>query len=566
MYKKLIIFIFMLILSLPVYAGINGEALAFDATNNIWRVINMTAEGLIVASSSVSIATAPPFINLSAPVGAMAGYVSASDMFVPLMCDATGNLMVTVSGSSGSLPSGTSGDILIYGTTWEVLNKGTADQVLTMNSGGLLPEWKADGSSTALHNDLGSIDGGEAGYYGHLTAAEMAVVDNTSNTNTGDETVTTIKTKLGAASTSTDGYLTSTNWNTFNGKVDNPMTTQGDVIYGGTSGAQTRLAKGTATQVLTMNAGATAPEWAAASGGFENPMTTAGDRLAIGAATQVLTSDGTTASWAAASGGFENPMTTAGDVILGGTSGAAGRLAIGAATQVLTSDGTTASWAAASGGFDNPMTTAGDIILGGSSGAAGRLAIGASTYVLTSNGTTASWAAAGGGSVSQTEVVEFPAGSFDYPNGATHEIAPLDYYDSPYTRTYFQAFDDSTNNSLIISHTFKPGFNSANDLIFEFEGFSETQTTGAIGIGIYYRKWGSTTSIDATGTAYSAVSSDVPATAKYKHIITKAISVYGYSAGDTIFARITRDVGNAGDDLSGDWNLVMFRLKYTRSE
>ena len=483
MYKKLIIFIFMLMLSLPVYAGINGEALAFDATNNIWRVINMTAEGLIVASSSVSIATAPPFINLSAPVGAMAGYVSASDMFVPLMCDATGNLMVTVSGSSGSLPSGTSGDILIYGTTWEVLNKGTADQVLTMNSGGLLPEWKADGSSTALHNDLGSIDGGEAGYYGHLTAAEMAVVDNTSNANTGDETVTTIKTKLGAASTSTDGYLTSTNWNTFNGKVDNPMTTQGDVIYGGTSGAQTRLAKGTATQVLTMNAGATAPEWAAASGGFENP-----------------------------------------------------------------------------------MTTAGDVILGGTSGAAGRLAIGASTYVLTSNGTTASWAAAGGGSVSQTEVVEFPAGSFDYPNGATHEIAALDYYDSPYTRTYFQAFDDSTNNSLIISHTFKPGFNSANDLIFEFEGFSETQTTGAIGIGIYYRKWDSTTSIDATGTAYSAVSSDVPATAKYKHTITKAISLSGYSAGDTIFARITRDVGNAGDDLSGDWNLVMFRLKYTRSE
>ena len=50
MYKKLIIFIFMLMLSLPVYAGINGEALAFDATNNIWRVINMTAEGLIVAS------------------------------------------------------------------------------------------------------------------------------------------------------------------------------------------------------------------------------------------------------------------------------------------------------------------------------------------------------------------------------------------------------------------------------------------------------------------------------------------------------------------------------------
>ncbi len=37
-------------------------------------------------------------------------------------------------------------------------------------------------------------------------------------TNTGDETTTTIKTKLGAATTSADGYLTSTDWNIFNSK------------------------------------------------------------------------------------------------------------------------------------------------------------------------------------------------------------------------------------------------------------------------------------------------------------------------------------------------------------
>lgn len=51
------------------------------------------------------------------------------------------------------------------------------------------------------------------------------------------------------------------------GKMANPMTTAGDVIYGGASGTPTRLAKGTAGQVLTMNSGATAPEWANASGG-----------------------------------------------------------------------------------------------------------------------------------------------------------------------------------------------------------------------------------------------------------------------------------------------------------
>jgi hypothetical protein len=49
--------------------------------------------------------------------------------------------------------------------------------------------------------------------------------------------------------------------------MNNPMTTAGDAIYGGASGAPTRLAIGTAGQVLTVNAGATAPEWATGGGG-----------------------------------------------------------------------------------------------------------------------------------------------------------------------------------------------------------------------------------------------------------------------------------------------------------
>jgi len=49
--------------------------------------------------------------------------------------------------------------------------------------------------------------------------------------------------------------------------MTNPMTTAGDIIYGGASGTPTRLAIGTAGQVLKVNAGATAPEWGSASGG-----------------------------------------------------------------------------------------------------------------------------------------------------------------------------------------------------------------------------------------------------------------------------------------------------------
>lgn len=47
--------------------------------------------------------------------------------------------------------------------------------------------------------------------------------------------------------------------------MNNPMTTAGDVIYGGASGTPTRLAVGTANQVLRVNSGATAVEWATPS-------------------------------------------------------------------------------------------------------------------------------------------------------------------------------------------------------------------------------------------------------------------------------------------------------------
>ena len=47
-------------------------------------------------------------------------------------------------------------------------------------------------------------------------------------------------------------------------------TAQGDLIYFTASATPTVLPKGTASQVLTMNAGATAPEWAAAGGGYTN--------------------------------------------------------------------------------------------------------------------------------------------------------------------------------------------------------------------------------------------------------------------------------------------------------
>ena len=96
--------------------------------------------------------------------------------------------------------------------------------------------------------------------------------------------------------------------------VANPMTAQGDIIVGGTSGAPSKLAKGSSKQVLSMNSAGTDVEWAAPT-----------------------------------------PMTAKGDLIIGGVSGAASRLALGNAGQVLTVNAgeTDVEWATPSAGADN---------------------------------------------------------------------------------------------------------------------------------------------------------------------------------------------------------------------
>lgn len=85
----------------------------------------------------------------------------------------------------------------------------------------------------------------------YITDAQQTVLNNTSNTNSGDETTATIKTKLGTASSGGDGYLTSTDWTTFNGK----QAALDDVITADTYGSSTQVpvitfnAKGIATTV-----------------------------------------------------------------------------------------------------------------------------------------------------------------------------------------------------------------------------------------------------------------------------------------------------------------------------
>ena len=178
----------------------------------------------------------------------------ASDT-VTLPTGVTFNIVDGVPVASGGtgIASYTAGDILYAtgSTTLAKLAKGTAEQVLAMNSGATAPDW-------------GSVD---------LTVLP---------------TITAAKGGTGQTS-----YTT------------------GDIVYASGSTAISKLGVGTARQALQTNAGATAPEWVNSP---QSLMTAAGDilyasgantlaKLAKGSDDEVLTLASGVPSWAAAAGG-----------------------------------------------------------------------------------------------------------------------------------------------------------------------------------------------------------------------------------------------------------------------
>lgn len=95
-------------------------------------------------------------------------------------------------------------------STYDALLKVTDNGPITSDLK-LITDGLGNSSSLSLSSVSASITG-------TLSVSSTLSASNLSGTNTGDETQATIKSKLGAATTSVDGYLTSTNWNTFNGK------------------------------------------------------------------------------------------------------------------------------------------------------------------------------------------------------------------------------------------------------------------------------------------------------------------------------------------------------------
>ena len=151
-----------------------------------------------------------------------------------------------VAGGGTGLVSFTAGDVLYATgtTTLAKLAKGSAEEVLSMNSGANAPEW-----TTAAATAGGT---GQTGF----TAGDLLYANST-----------TTLTKLGKGTArqglQTNSGATAPEW------VNSPqslMTAAGDIIYASGANTLAKLAKGSDDEVLTLASGV--PSWAAAGGGL----------------------------------------------------------------------------------------------------------------------------------------------------------------------------------------------------------------------------------------------------------------------------------------------------------
>lgn len=289
--------------------------------------------------------------------------------------------------------------------------------------------------------------GNAAGYsiYTAGTAASVAwsgitgiptPVTNLSGTNTGDQTNVsgTAGNVTGTVAIANGGTGQTTKAPAFDALQ--PMTTGGDVIYGGASGTGTRLANGSSGQVLTSAGGTAAPTWTTPTTGantsLSNLATTAINQSLLPGTDGVGALGSSSANWSAlgvysinATNGTKaiDLFTTTGrGLVVGATRNVSWGLSSSATAPgvkfdqvttdgfvktssgngTLTIDATaylSGTVAIANGGtgqtaktaaFDalQPMTTGGDIIYGGASGTGTRLANGSAGQILTSAGGT----------------------------------------------------------------------------------------------------------------------------------------------------------------------------------
>ena len=290
-------------------------------------------------------------------------------------------------------------DFSVTGTTSFDGSQGTVGQVLTSAGTGATPTWTtpAAGTVTSVTGTAPVVSSGGATPAISMAAASSTVngyltsTDWTTFNNKGSGTVTSVSatspvTSTGgatptiaipAATTSASGYLTSTDWNTFNGKGSGTVTSVAALTLGTTgTDLSSTVATGTTTPVITLqvptasasNRGAlSAADWTTFNNKGSGTVTSASVVSANGFAGTVATATTTPAITISTSiTGVLKGNGTAISAATSGTDYSAGTSAL--ATGIVKSTTTTGALSIAVSGTDFCAATSGSSVLKGSSG------------------------------------------------------------------------------------------------------------------------------------------------------------------------------------------------------
>jgi hypothetical protein len=196
--------------SLPSYT--DKGVLYRDVATNLWKHATIaTLLGYTPANSTFTIATSGPLngssdlsgigmtLSITQATNLTAGYLSSADWTV------FNNKVSTTRSISTTAPLSGGGDLSLDRTISISKATTTVDGYLSAT------DWTIFNGKQAA---LGFTPANKAGdtFTGNIFAS------NLSGTNTGDESTASVKAKLGAATSTTDGYLTFGDWITFNAK------------------------------------------------------------------------------------------------------------------------------------------------------------------------------------------------------------------------------------------------------------------------------------------------------------------------------------------------------------
>ena len=274
----------------------NEDVLAYDSTTSKW--INQSADetGRVTASSTTTFTnktidqdgTGNSITNIANASIKAAAAIDATKIADGSVTSTEFQYINTLSSNAqtqldGKSPTAGSSSITTVGTIGSGTWQGTAiaDSYVASAS-----TW--NGKQNALtfgiaNTNTVKIDSADAasGEYAKLTASgieskSFAEVKTDLSLNNVENTA--ISTFAGSTNITTLGTIATGTWSATaigetKGGTGQTTYTQGDILYASGANTLSKLAKGTASQQIRMNSGATAPEWFTPTGGSDTPWT-----------------------------------------------------------------------------------------------------------------------------------------------------------------------------------------------------------------------------------------------------------------------------------------------------